>query len=190
MRTIPAGNLEDFGESEVSALFVGDPVSKSPGHEQWLGHEVAEQRVKADTRMTKPHLEHFARILREREGQLRRQIDAARQRTASERFTEVASEAPDLEDAAFAGVIDGLNNAEVGRGLEDLRSVRDALLRIEVGSYGVCQRCGEPIPADRLEAFPTARCDVEHQKDAERQAAGTAIHKRTPITATAELRRT
>jgi RNA polymerase-binding transcription factor DksA len=34
----------------------------------------------------------------------------------------------------------------------------------------VCQQCGEPIAVERLEAFPTAQCDVEHQKDAERQA--------------------
>jgi RNA polymerase-binding transcription factor len=130
----------------------------------------------AGTRMSKHDLAHFARVLREREGQLRRQIDAARQRAAGEGFTVVASEAPDREDPAFTDVVGEINNAEVDRRLEDLRNVREALARIEVGSYGVCQQCGEPIAAERLEAFPTAQCDLEHQRDAERKAG----RRRTP----------
>jgi RNA polymerase-binding protein DksA len=34
-----------------------------------------------------------------------------------------------------------------------------ALVRIDDGSYGNCERCGQPIPEQRLEALPyTARC--------------------------------
>ncbi len=32
-----------------------------------------------------------------------------------------------------------------------------ALERLDQGSYGVCERCGAPIGADRLEALPAAR---------------------------------
>ena len=32
-----------------------------------------------------------------------------------------------------------------------------AVLRLESGSYGACERCGAPIGAARLEALPTAR---------------------------------
>lgn len=34
------------------------------------------------------------------------------------------------------------------------RMVREALERIEQGTYGICQRCGQPIAAGRLEALP------------------------------------
>ena len=37
-----------------------------------------------------------------------------------------------------------------------LRSVDDALARLDDGTYGTCTRCGEPIAAGRLEARPTA----------------------------------
>lgn len=37
---------------------------------------------------------------------------------------------------------------------------RDALARLDDGSYGRCERCGEPVPADRLAARPTARLCV------------------------------
>jgi DnaK suppressor protein len=40
-----------------------------------------------------------------------------------------------------------------------LADVRRALEKVDDGSYGVCDTCGEPIPAGRLEARPwAARC--------------------------------
>jgi DnaK suppressor protein len=42
---------------------------------------------------------------------------------------------------------------------ERLVAVRAALTSVADGRYGVCERCGEPIPAGRLEVRPTAtRC--------------------------------
>jgi DnaK suppressor protein len=36
----------------------------------------------------------------------------------------------------------------------------DALRRLDEGGYGVCERCGNPIPAERLAVRPTARTCV------------------------------
>ena len=36
------------------------------------------------------------------------------------------------------------------------RDVLVALARIEDGTFGTCERCGNPIPEERLEAIPTA----------------------------------
>jgi DnaK suppressor protein len=44
-----------------------------------------------------------------------------------------------------------------------LEQVNAALARIENGTYGVCQRCGRPIPDARLEARPEAAYDIECQ---------------------------
>ncbi|HLT66831.1 MAG TPA: TraR/DksA family transcriptional regulator [Microbacterium sp.] len=38
----------------------------------------------------------------------------------------------------------------------ELRAVDEAAARLADGTYGVCARCGERIPADRLRARPTA----------------------------------
>ena len=37
-----------------------------------------------------------------------------------------------------------------------LTQIDDALRRMDAGSYGICERCGERIEADRLEALPYA----------------------------------
>lgn len=39
----------------------------------------------------------------------------------------------------------------------EVEEVEAALARVDAGSYGVCERCGDRITAGRLEARPTAR---------------------------------
>ena len=41
-----------------------------------------------------------------------------------------------------------------------LAELDSALRRLDAGTYGVCERCGGPIPEARLEARPTARTCV------------------------------
>ena len=54
----------------------------------------------------------------------------------------------------------------------ELDEVAQALHRVERGTYGVCQACGKPIGAERLEAMPAARFCVEDQAKAERASGG------------------
>lgn len=56
----------------------------------------------------------------------------------------------------------------------ELRDIEDALRRLEEGSYGRCEVCGQPIPDERLEANPTARFDIEHERARESGALGGA----------------
>ena len=58
---------------------------------------------------------------------------------------------------------------ELDEGLEEgaqqtLDEVQAALLRIEDGSYGVCEICGEPIGAQRLSAIPWTRYCIDDQR--------------------------
>lgn len=48
-----------------------------------------------------------------------------------------------------------------------LQEVRAALERIQSGAYGTCERCGESIPVERLEAVPTAKLCVACKKKEE-----------------------
>lgn len=44
---------------------------------------------------------------------------------------------------------------------EMLESVNNALIHVDNGTYGVCEECGNPIPAARLEARPFSLLCVE-----------------------------
>ena len=45
---------------------------------------------------------------------------------------------------------------------EHLADIEAAAIRLQQGSYGVCEVCQQPIPAARLDARPTARTCVRH----------------------------
>jgi DnaK suppressor protein len=47
--------------------------------------------------------------------------------------------------------------ALVAQARAHLAEVDLAVERLDDGTYGTCERCGDPIPAGRLEARPTAR---------------------------------
>jgi len=50
-----------------------------------------------------------------------------------------------------------------------LYEIDQALKRIEVGTYGICEMSGKPIPHARLEAIPFARFTVGCQSQLEKQ---------------------
>ncbi|WP_017187029.1 TraR/DksA C4-type zinc finger protein [Alkalibacillus haloalkaliphilus] len=46
------------------------------------------------------------------------------------------------------------------RAKEQLKEIDHALAKMEDGTYGVCEKTGEAIPFERLEAMPTARYKI------------------------------
>jgi DnaK suppressor protein len=44
---------------------------------------------------------------------------------------------------------------------ESLTDVEAALVKMENGTFGICENCGQPISPDRLEAKPAARLCME-----------------------------
>jgi len=45
----------------------------------------------------------------------------------------------------------------------DLAEIEAALQRLDEGTYGVDEVTGDPIAAERLEAYPVARTNIEHR---------------------------
>jgi RNA polymerase-binding protein DksA len=53
--------------------------------------------------------------------------------------------------------------------LDRITQVERALERLDEGSYGWCERCGNPIPVERLAAFPSATLCVSCKQLEERR---------------------
>ena len=79
---------------------------------------------------------------------------------------------PDSDDVNFvddAGFADRGHSSEersqviaVVRALRsNLRDVARALSKMESGTYGICERCGQPISPERLEALPWAELCID-----------------------------
>ena len=61
------------------------------------------------------------------------------------------------KDMALLAILDG-----------QLAQIRDALARMDAGTYGKCERCGKDIPEARLNAVPYTTLCVEDQEYVER----------------------
>lgn len=87
--------------------------------------------------------------LQERLDQLLRRVGKIEWDLRSTRDRDWQERASELENDE---VLEGLDEMSLAEG----RQIREALIRIESGSYGTCSDCGQPISAERLTAVPFA----------------------------------
>jgi RNA polymerase-binding protein DksA len=52
---------------------------------------------------------------------------------------------------------------------EVLEQIYDALSRIDKGTFGICENCGQPIAKPRLQAIPYAKYCIECARQREKQ---------------------
>src|SRR5262245_14232373 len=93
---------------------------------------------------------------------IRRELESRRESTRER--VEALAERPELGAAQGFGkrigdgtteAISRLTDIGVGRSLEEsLERTERALAKLDDGTYGTCDGCGEPIPPARLQAMP------------------------------------
>ena len=121
--------------------------------------------------MNKRELEKFRKLIeaelirvREKLGDLEHEItdrtagQASGNQGYSNHMADVGSDAMEQEQAFL----------HASQGADYLRSLEEALVRIEKGEYGVCEECSAKIPVKRLEAFLAARLCVDCKSRLER----------------------
>jgi len=74
----------------------------------------------------------------------------------------------DVVDAALDSAQDEINSQLAEVESRELASIENALERMRVGQYGVCEGCSGKIPVARLNALPYATMCIECQREAER----------------------
>lgn len=65
-------------------------------------------------------------------------------------------------DSGQVAAEQGENQALAAQLRSELEEVERALAKLDDGTYGRCETCGEPIAPARLEAMPAARHCIEH----------------------------
>jgi RNA polymerase-binding transcription factor DksA len=65
-------------------------------------------------------------------------------------------------DSGQVAAEQGEHRAMVGHLQDSLRDVTIALGKLDEGTYGKCEECGEDIAEPRLEAMPAARYCINH----------------------------
>jgi DnaK suppressor protein len=65
-------------------------------------------------------------------------------------------------DSGQVAAEQGENKALLHQLNEQLDEVNRALAKVDDGTYGLCERCGQPIGEARLEAMPATRYCIQH----------------------------
>lgn len=113
--------------------------------------------VSVARKLAKSTLNKFKKRLVEERDHLESMVAKYEREREEARMTESSADrSPDPGNAEAGSMKSELEKElSIELNLIDLQSkVDNALSRIEAGSYGICERCGEAIPVARLEALP------------------------------------
>jgi DnaK suppressor protein len=108
-------------------------------------------------KLAKSTMNKFKKVLIEEQDRLDVMVaDHEREREEARLTESSADRSPDPGNAEAGSMKAELEKElSIELNLIDLRTkVEHALMRIEAGDYGLCERCGEPIPVARLEVLP------------------------------------
>ena len=114
--------------------------------------------------MNKAQLKKFKELLESK----REDILARAQQTLSEDMTLDQDDLPDEMDLASSEYLQSFTFRLRGREKVFLDKIQKALERIDEGTFGTCDDCGEPINVKRLEARPETTLCIRCKEDQER----------------------
>jgi len=115
-------------------------------------------------KMTKKKLEQFRESLTNWMNELIREA-----RLSMGELTEVQENYAVMTDQASAEIDRNFLLRIKDRERKLILKIREALERIDGGTYGICEICGEPISEERLKARPVTTQCIECKTDMEEQ---------------------
>jgi DnaK suppressor protein len=125
------------------------------------------KEIQEMTKFTKEFLEEQKALLLDRKTQIMRELkaDTVKNPKSDTEYDALFPDFGDKEDENAAEVAAFEGNLSMEKNLEvSLTQVDRALAKIENGTYGLCEKCGQPISADRLQAFPSAAACMDCKK--------------------------
>jgi DnaK suppressor protein len=123
----------------------------------------------------KTDLQRFKRIFTEQKNQILMNVALLDENLM------VRPEDKDEVDQANAVIEQGIRMQLKNRESVALRSINEALRRIDEGSYGECNECGESIEFKRLQARPTATLCIACKEEEEKANASSILGHRSEL---------
>src|ERR1700751_4122729 len=165
-----------MGTTKKKKVFSTKKAAKTPGRK--ISAKKASESPKAALLSGNNHERKLSPFVRKQKDKLLQLRDAMVDSMAGVAQDTLRSRAEGSEASAF-----GMHQADAGSDAYDrdfalsllsqeqdaLYEIDQALKRIELGTYGVCEMSGKAIPRARLEAIPFARFTVECQSQLEKQ---------------------
>lgn len=152
-RTSGGGSRRSGTASKASTAEVAERLPVRGDEEQWSPEELEEVRSELEQEVAG----------------LRREIERAESEIA-ERLGDPSDGAGDDQADTGAKTFEREHEMSLANNARDLLTQNElAIRRIEAGTYGVCEGCGNPVGKARLQAFPRAALCVTCKQREERR---------------------
>jgi DnaK suppressor protein len=136
-----------------SAAHTAETFKVKPGEDPWTAAEVAELRTEMEG-----EVEHLKEEIRDAEQEI------------AGLFRDGSDGAGNDQADVGSTTLERYHELSLANNARDmLNQIEFALSRIEDGTYGVCDNCGNPIGKGRLQAFPRATLCVSCKERQERR---------------------
>jgi DnaK suppressor protein len=120
--------------------------------------------LEADDRLQPPKTFGYSQRMTERQLQDQKALILERIAAIESSFDYLAEETKAVEPSVSLGRLTrmealndkGVNEHVLAQSRQTLERLKNALIRIDKGTYGVCVRCGKEIPLPRLQHVPEA----------------------------------
>ncbi|MFE9842895.1 TraR/DksA family transcriptional regulator [Streptomyces goshikiensis] len=140
------------GKAATAGLAPGG-LAVRPGEDPWTPAEVTEART-----------ELYSEVLR-----LRAELDASEQAIAGLMRDSGDGAGDDQADTGTKNITRESELALAANATLMLEQTERALERLDAGTYGLCENCGQPIGKARMQAFPRATLCVDCKQKQERR---------------------
>lgn len=130
----------------------------------WRRQCVGPTREQGLPSMNKAQLKKFRALLERKREELVRKA----KQTLDEDMTLDVNDLPDEMDLASSEYLQSFTFRLRGREKSFLDKINKAIAKIDDGSFGVCEECGEEISVKRLEARPETNLCIRCKEDQER----------------------
>ena len=102
--------------------------------------------------MQKSEVEYFKGILLSRKEQILKNLSGVKEEINEPQAQELNDEG-DIASATSDSLVE---NAIISQQEQELSEIKNALVKIEAGEYGICEMCEDPIGFQRLKVKPHA----------------------------------
>jgi DnaK suppressor protein len=115
--------------------------------------------------MKKEQLDYFKSVLLKQKMQI---LNGGVLRSSEDLYVST-DDLPDEADLATNVINQQISFNMRERELKKLRDIEEALVRVDNGTFGLCEDCDEEIPQKRLEMQPWTTLCIEHAEEREKE---------------------
>ncbi|MFD6231735.1 TraR/DksA family transcriptional regulator [Streptomyces sp. NPDC060232] len=152
-RKTAAAATSGLPKTRVTAAAAPSELAVRPGEDPWTSKEVEEARA-----------ELVSEVLR-----LRAELDASEVAISGLMRDSGDGAGDDQADTGTKNITRESELALAANASSMLEQTERALERLEAGTYGLCENCGQPIGKARMQAFPRATLCVDCKQKQERR---------------------